>query len=85
MMKHFLGRILKFGPPMGDLFVSATGCFVMMRGFRMVATEKEGSETGSPLRVDGRSRKPLAGIDAALFLLVFVASEALLTIRAFGR
>ena len=35
----------------------------------------------SSLRVDGTPRKPLAGIGAALFLLAFVASEALATIE----
>ena len=52
------------------------------RGFRLVAMGKEGSETATSIRAVGPARKPLAGIGAALFLLVFVASEALATIGA---
>jgi hypothetical protein len=37
------------------------------------------------MRTDDRSNKPLAGISAALFLMTFVASEALVMIRALYR
>jgi hypothetical protein len=83
MITPLLGRILKVGPPVRDLFASAVGCFVIMRGFRLLATGEARSETGSPLGVDGTSRKRGAEVGAALFLLVFVASETLLTIHAF--
>jgi hypothetical protein len=53
-----------------------------MRGFRLVAMDKEESDAGAAPRADGRSPKLLAGIGAALFLLAFVASEALATIGA---
>jgi hypothetical protein len=56
-----------------------------MRGFRLVALEKEDSAAGSSIRVDRTPGKPLAGIGAALFLLAFVTSEALVTIRALCR
>jgi hypothetical protein len=45
-----------------------------------------GEERTNPLasiRVDGALRKPLAGIGAALFLLAFVTSDALVMIRVF--
>jgi hypothetical protein len=46
---------------------------------------RNGRRKNGPLasiRVDGALRKPLAGIGAALFLLAFVTSEALVVIRA---
>ena len=82
MMSSFMRRILKLGLLMGDMAVSAAGCFVFMRGFRVVAMGQEGPDTRSSMRADGRSTKPLAGIGAALFLLAFVASEAAATIVA---
>ena len=81
-MSRHLRRILKLGPVLGEMVESAAGCFVFMRGFRLVAIEKRGSDTAASMRADGRSTKPLAGIDAAFFLLAFVASEAAATIVA---
>jgi hypothetical protein len=85
MMNSFAGRFLKLGPLARDLFVSAAGSFAFTRCFRLIAIGREESDTGSSIRVAGPSRKPLAGIGAALFLLAFITSEALATIRAFGR
>jgi hypothetical protein len=84
MMNPLLGRILRLGPPARDVFVSAVGCFVMTRGFRLVVTD-EGPKTASPHSVDETSRERRAGIGAALFLLAFIASEAQLTLDAFRR
>jgi hypothetical protein len=69
---------------MWDLCVSSVGCFVFTSGFRSFAMGKEGSETGASIRAVGPVHKPLAGIGAALFLLGFITTEALATIRAFG-
>jgi hypothetical protein len=69
---------------MWDLCVSSVGCFVFTSGFRSFAMGKEGSETDASSRAVGPVRKPLAGIGAALFLLGFVTTEALATIRALG-
>ena len=85
MMNSFPGCILKLRPLSRDLFVSAAGSFAFTRCLRPIAIGKEGSETGSSICVAGRSRKPLAGIGAALFLLAFVTSEALATMRALSR
>ena len=82
-MSSLVRRVSKLGPLMEDLVLSAAGCFAFMRGFRLVAMGKEESDAGASLRADGRSPKSLAGIGAALFLLAFVASEALATIGAF--
>jgi hypothetical protein len=70
---------------MWRLVAFAIGCFVLMRGFRLAARRKAGSERGASIRAVGRPRKPLAGIGAATFLLVFIASEALAMLGAFFR
>ena len=70
---------------MGDMVVSAGGCFVFIRGFWAVATELKRPDARSSMRAEGRPTKPLEGIGAALFLLAFVASEAAATIVAFRR
>jgi len=85
MMSSLIRRILKLGSHMGDLAVSATGCFVFTRGFRVVAMGPERPDARSSMRADGKATKPLEGIGAALFLLAFVASEAAATIVALRR
>jgi hypothetical protein len=85
MMNSRTGRILKLGPLMRDLLVSAAGSFAFTRCFRLIAIGQEGSDTRARIRVASASHKPLEGIGAALFLLAFVTSEALAAIRAFGR
>jgi len=85
MISHFMRRMLKLGPFMGDLAVSATGCFALTRGFRLLAIKEKGSDTAGSIRAAGMPRKQLAGIGAALFLLAFVANEAAATIVALRR
>jgi len=63
-MDCFIRRLLTIGLPMWNLFLSTAGCFVLMRGFRLVTTGKEAPDTAS-LRVAVASRSPLAGVDAA--------------------
>jgi hypothetical protein len=82
MMSSYIRRIRKLGPLMGDMVASATGCFALMCGFRVAAMGQERPDARSSMRADGKSRKPLEGIGAALFLLAFVASEAGATIVA---
>ncbi len=83
MMSTYMRRILKLGLLMGDMAVSATGCFALMRGFRVVAMGQERPDARSSMRADGRSTRPFAGIGAALFLLAFAASEAAAAVVAF--
>jgi len=85
MMHSFARRILNFSPLSRDLAVSATGCFVLMRGFRLAAIENEGRDTAASTRAAETPRQQLAGIGAALFLLAFIASEALAAIGALRR
>ena len=82
MMSSYIRRIRKLGPLMGDMVASATGCFALMRGFRVASMGRERPDARSSMRADGRSIKPLEGIGVALFLLAFVASEAGATIVA---
>ncbi len=49
-MNSSASRILKLGLPVWDLCVSSVGCFVFTSGFRLIAMEKEGSETGAYIR-----------------------------------
>lgn len=92
MTNSILRRILGLGPLVCDLGLSAAGCFVFMRGFRLVAIEEPGSDTGQSRydagydagRDAGSPLKQFAGFDAVLLLLVLVTSEALAMIRASG-
>jgi hypothetical protein len=47
MMSRFVCRILKFQLPMWNLCAAAIGCFAFMRGFRLVALEREESDAAS--------------------------------------
>ena len=82
MMNCSARRILNLGPLMWDLCAPSVGCFVFTSGLRSFAMEKEGSDTVASIRAVGPACKTLAGIGAALFLLAFVTTEALATIRA---
>jgi hypothetical protein len=82
MMNHSVRRILNFGPLLWDLCASSVGCFVFTSGFRSFAMGNERSETGASIQAVGPAGKKLAGIGAALFLLAFVTTEALATVRA---
>ena len=85
MMSSHIRRILNLGLLMGDMVVSAAGCFVFPLGFRAVVMAQERPDARSSMRADGRSIKPLAGIGAALFLLAFDASEAAATVVSLRR
>lgn len=80
MKSHLLHRTLKSGPIMGYLAASAAGSIVFARGFQLIAKDGKESDMGSPSRVVGRFPKRWAGMDAPLFLMAFIASEALMTI-----
>ena len=84
MMNSFVQSVSRLGLFTKDMVASAAGCFLFMPGFRQVTTGNDEAET--PLSVHGadRSSKPLEGAGVALFLLSFIASEALATIRALG-
>ena len=85
MITHILGRISKLGPIMANLVASAIGCFVFRPGFRLFAMDGEGSDRELPMQTADRSRGLSIGIGAAIFLMIFIASEALATVAAFRR
>ena len=82
MANRFVGRIRKLGLLMRSLLSIAARSFVFARGFRLVAMGEERTNPLASIRVDGALRKPLAGIGAALFLLAYITSDALVMIRA---
>jgi hypothetical protein len=85
MMSNILRSISKLGPIMGSLVASVTGCFEFTPGFQLVAVDEEGSQTPSPMRANDTSKAHSVGIGAAIFLMVFITSEALATIVALRR
>jgi len=85
MMNCFVRCILKLGSLTGCLLASSAGLFVFTRASRMVAMEADRSDRVEPMRANGKSRKHLAGIGAALFLMAFITSEVLLAIRALAQ
>jgi hypothetical protein len=83
MMSSYKGRIRKLGSFLGDIVVSATGCFSLMRCFRLVASGQERPDARLSMRANDRSTKPFEGTGAALFLLAFVTSETAAAVFAF--
>jgi hypothetical protein len=82
MTQSFALRILKLGPTMWDLLGSAVGCFVFLRGFRLVAIGNKGSDAAAQIHIADTSPEPLVGIGAEVFLLTVLTSEALVRIQA---
>jgi hypothetical protein len=52
-MNRSASRILKLGLPLWNLCLSSVGCFVFTSSFRLIAMEKEGSETRASIRAVG--------------------------------
>jgi len=67
---------------MWDLFLSAVGCFVLRRCFRLVAEGRDGPETKVTACALGQVRDPLSYVGAALILLALAANEQPGLIRA---
>jgi len=85
MMRQIHPQISKLGALIEYLIVSVSGCFVFTRGFRLVAMDAGESEAKSPMHVDASPSKRLTGIAAAIFLLLFVTSEAVAAVIALRR
>jgi hypothetical protein len=47
-MNRLVHRILKLGPPMGNVAASAVGCFVFQHGFQLLSIAEESSDTHAP-------------------------------------
>jgi hypothetical protein len=55
MTSRLVRHIFKPRPLMGNMVVSGAGCFVFMRGFRVVAMGQERPDARSSVRANGRS------------------------------
>lgn len=60
-----------------NLCLSAFGCFVLMRCFRLVAEGIYGHETVKTVVATGQARDPIAYVGAALILMALAASDQL--------
>jgi hypothetical protein len=71
-MNRSANRILKLGPPLWNLCLSSVGCFVFTSGFRSIAMEKDGSDTGAssravgPVTIDVKQAEVVYSIDQRL-------------------
>jgi hypothetical protein len=75
MKTSMANRIRTYRATMGDLLLSAVGCFILRRCFRLVADGGDGSETKATLCAFGQARDPLAYMGAALILLALAAND----------
>ena len=82
MKTSIASRIHRHFAIVWDLFLSAVGCFVLRRCFRLVAVGRDGQETGATAVGIGQARDPLAYVGAALILLALAANEQPGMIRA---
>jgi hypothetical protein len=82
MKTSIASRIHRHFAIVWDLFLSAVGCFVLRRCFRLVAVGRDGQETGVTAVGIGQARDPLAYVGAALILLAIAANEQPEMIRA---
>ena len=58
-----------------DMFLSATGCFILSHCFRLLAAEREGMEATIP-GIVGQAGNPLMYVGAALILLAVAPNES---------
>ena len=82
MKTSIASRIHRHFAIVWDLFLSAVGCFVLRRCYRLVAMGRDGQETGATAVGIGQARDPLAYVGAALILLAIAANEQPEMIRA---
>jgi len=82
MKTSIASRIHRHFAIVWDLFLSAVGCFVLRRCFRLVAVGRDGQEIGATAVGIGQARDPLAYVGAALILLALAANEQPEMIRA---
>jgi hypothetical protein len=82
MKTSIASRIHTYFAILWDLFLSAVGCFVLRRCFRLVAVGRDGQEIGATAVGIGQARDPLAYVGAALILLALAANEQPEMIRA---
>jgi len=82
-MKTSIDSLIRtYGEIVWDLFLSAVGCFVLRRCFRLVAMGEDGPETKATTCAIGQAHDPLAFVGAALILPAVVANDHTWLIRA---
>ncbi len=84
MISTFTRRVSNLGSFTKDLVMAAAGCFLFMPAFCMVTADSDGSASLSSGRSAHAFAEPATEVGAALFLLSFIASEAIATIRVLG-
>ncbi len=75
MKTSIAGRILTYRAIMWDLFLSAVGCFVLRRCFRLVVEGGVGQRTKPNVCAICQARDPLVYVGAALILLALAAND----------
>ena len=82
MITVVVDNIRKYRAVILDIFLSAFGCFVLRRCFRLSAVRNDGPETNASICTVDKARDPLAVMGAALILLAFAANEQPALMRA---
>jgi hypothetical protein len=82
MITVVVDNIRKYRAVILDIFLSAFGCFVLRRCFRLVAGGRDDPGTNALICTVDKARDPLAVMGAALILLAFAANEQPALMRA---
>jgi hypothetical protein len=82
-MTRIVHSALKLANLIWELFASATGGFMFVRGFNLVSGGNNHPDRVASRRTASPEFKPFAGAGIAIFLLAFIAGEALRSIYAF--
>jgi hypothetical protein len=81
MLNSTANRTRTYRSGICDLFLSAVGCFVLRRCFRLVAEGREWPEPKVSVRTKEEACYPAAGMGAALILLASAASDEPVAVR----
>ena len=82
MITSMVGHIRRYRAAMWDLFLSAVGCFILRRCFRLIARGGDGYGTSASVCAGDEIRDPLAYVGAALILLAIAANQQPALMRA---
>jgi len=75
MKTSIASRIRPYAEMLWDLFLSAFGCFVLRRCFRLIAEGSDLQETVTNVVALGHARDPIAYMRAALILMALAAND----------
>ena len=74
-MTSLFSHIRAYRAAVWDMFLSAIGCFVLRRCFRLIAAERDGMTTKASAVAYEEVHDPLVYVGAALILLAVAANE----------